>query len=123
MTGKHLGLALGAGLLALLPGAALAFGGGSGGNSGSGLSPYSSLNGNDRSAGVNNGNYRDPALDPYLRTYAPVPPTATKPRPVSSPSRASRACGCGPTTATPTRASIQTKASAVSGKTDARTKS
>ncbi len=70
MTGKPIGLVLGASLLALLPGAALAFGGG-GGNSGSGLSPYSSLNGNDRSAGVNNGNYRDPALDPYLRTYAP----------------------------------------------------
>ncbi len=44
---------------------------GGGGGSGSGLSPYSALNGNDRSAGVNNGNYRDPALDPYLRTYAP----------------------------------------------------
>ena len=68
---KTLGLALGASLLALLPGTAMAFGGGGGGNSGSGLSPYSALNGDDRSAGVNNGNYRDPALDPYLRTYAP----------------------------------------------------
>ena len=61
---------LAAALLLGLSGAALAFGGG-GGNSGSGLSPYSALSGNDRSAGVNNGNYRDPALDPYLRTYAP----------------------------------------------------
>ena len=66
---KTLGLALGASLLALLPGAAMAFGGGSGGSSGSGLSPYSALNGNDRSAGVNNGNYRSPALDPYLGAY------------------------------------------------------
>ena len=72
MTGTRIGLALGGVLLAMLPGAALAFGGGGGGgNSGSGLSPYSALNGNDRSAGVNNGNYRDPAYDPYLRTYAP----------------------------------------------------
>ncbi|MGC5777933.1 hypothetical protein J4O73_04235 [Methylobacterium sp. NFXW15] len=73
MTGTRIGLALGGVLLAMLPGAALAFGGGGGGGggSGSGLSPYSALNGNDRSAGVNNGNYRDPALDPYLRTYAP----------------------------------------------------
>lgn len=49
-------------------GAALAFGGG-GGDSGSGLSPYAALSGNDRSAGVNNGNYRDPRLDPYIQTY------------------------------------------------------
>ena len=48
-------------------GAALASGGGSGG--GDGLSPYAALSGNDRSAGVNNGNYRSPALDPYLGAY------------------------------------------------------
>lgn len=71
MTSPRIGLALGGAMLALLPGAALAFGGGGGGDSGSGLSPYSALSGNDRSAGVNNGNYRDPAYDPYLRTYAP----------------------------------------------------
>lgn len=46
---------------------ALARGGGSSG--GDGLSPYAALSGNDRSAGVNNGNYRDPALDPYLGAY------------------------------------------------------
>ena len=77
MTGKTLGLAFGASLLALLPGAALAFGGGSGGNSGSGLSPYSSLNGNDRSAGVNNGNYRRPGGYGSRRGYrrpAPIRP-------------------------------------------------
>lgn len=73
MTATRIGLALGGALLVMLPGAALAFGGGSGGggDAGSGLSPYSALSGNDRSAGVNNGNYRDPAYDPYLRTYAP----------------------------------------------------
>lgn len=41
--------------------------GGSG--SGSGLSPYAAESGNDRSAGVNNGNYRNPRLDPYIRAY------------------------------------------------------
>ncbi|KQP61313.1 hypothetical protein ASG40_01030 [Methylobacterium sp. Leaf399] len=41
--------------------------GGSG--SGSGLSPYAAESGNDRSAGVNNGNYRSPRLDPYLGAY------------------------------------------------------
>jgi hypothetical protein len=50
-----------------LGGHALARGGGGGG--GDGLSPYAALSGNDRSAGVNNGNYRDPALDPYLGAY------------------------------------------------------
>jgi hypothetical protein len=72
MTVRTARLPLAAALLLGLSGAALAFGGGGGnGGSGSGLSPYAALNGNDRSAGVNNGNYRDPALDPYLRTYAP----------------------------------------------------
>ena len=58
----------------------------SGGDSGSGLSPYAALSGNDRSAGVNNGNYRDPALDPYIRTYDPeaaaryAAPPAAQPR-------------------------------------------
>jgi hypothetical protein len=50
-----------------LGGHALARGGSGGG--GDGLSPYAALSGNDRSAGVNNGNYRDPALDPYLGAY------------------------------------------------------
>lgn len=49
-----------------LGGHALARGGSGGGD---GLSPYAALSGNDRSAGVNNGNYRDPALDPYLGAY------------------------------------------------------
>lgn len=38
-------------------------------SSGSGLTPFATESGNDRSAGVNNGNYRDPRLDPYLQTY------------------------------------------------------
>lgn len=90
MTGTRIGLALGGALLALLPGAAFAFGGGSGGNSGSGLSPYSSTNGNDRSAGVNNGNYRDPAYDPYLRTYAPGEASRYAAPPGSQPEPAGR---------------------------------
>ena len=44
-------------------------GGGGDGDGGSGSSPYSALSGNDRSAGVNNGNYRDPRLDPYVQAY------------------------------------------------------
>ncbi|MCK2057210.1 hypothetical protein [Methylobacterium sp. 37f] len=58
-------------MLALgLSGVAMARGGGgSGGSGGDGLSPYAALSGNDRSAGVNNGNYRSPALDPYLGAY------------------------------------------------------
>ncbi|MCF4125139.1 hypothetical protein [Methylobacterium sp. SyP6R] len=44
-----------------------------GGDAGSGLSPYAALSGNDRSAGVNNGNYRQPRYDPYLRTYGRPP--------------------------------------------------
>ena len=59
---------LSAALIAGSSGGALAFGGG-GGDSGSGLSPYAALSGNDRSAGVNSGNYRDPRLDPYIQTY------------------------------------------------------
>lgn len=61
-----IGLTLAAALALGASGAALARGGGSGGD---GLSPYAALSGNDRSAGVNNGNYRDPRLDPYLRAY------------------------------------------------------
>ncbi|WP_019903710.1 hypothetical protein [Methylobacterium sp. 77] len=67
MTSALLRVALASGLILGLAGAAQARGGGGGG--GDGLSPYSALSGNDRSAGVNNGNYRDPRLDPYLRTY------------------------------------------------------
>lgn len=72
MMRKTLTVPLAAMLLVAIPGAAFAFGGGGGGgDSGSGLSPYAALSGNDRSAGVNNGNYRDPALDPYIRAYDP----------------------------------------------------
>lgn len=71
MTRTILTMPLAAALLLGATGVALAFGGGSGGGNGSGLSPYSALSGNDRSAGVNNGNYRDPSADPYLRTYDP----------------------------------------------------
>lgn len=67
MPGTPTRIALAAAMIAALSVPALARGGGSGG--GSGLSPYSALSGNDRSAGVNNGNYRDPSLDPYLGAY------------------------------------------------------
>ena len=80
-------LPLSAALLLGATGAVLARGGGGGGgDSGSGLSPYAALQGNDRSAGVNNGNYRDPSLDPYLRAYDPAAaasyaaPPAAEPR-------------------------------------------
>lgn len=53
-------------------------------DAGSGLSPYAALNGNDRSAGVNNGNYRQPRYDPYLRTYG-RPPVGTYYREVPPP--------------------------------------
>ncbi len=43
-----------------------------GGNSGSGLSPSASATGNDRSAGVNNGNYRRPGGYGTRRAYRPV---------------------------------------------------
>ncbi|WP_443136760.1 hypothetical protein [Methylobacterium sp. Leaf113] len=65
---RALALATAAAMLALgLSGVAMARGGG--GSGGDGLSPYAALSGNDRSAGVNNGNYRSPALDPYLGAY------------------------------------------------------
>ena len=65
---RALVLATAAAMLALgLSGVAMARGGG--GSGGDGLSPYAALSGNDRSAGVNNGNYRSPALDPYLGAY------------------------------------------------------
>ena len=53
------------GLVALAATLALALAGpacaqGAGANAGSGLSPSSSATGNDRTAGVNNGNYRRP---------------------------------------------------------------
>ncbi|CAO4152945.1 hypothetical protein PKCBPO_03818 [Methylorubrum thiocyanatum] len=41
-------------------------------NAGSGLSPSSSATGNDRSAGVNNGNYRRPGGYGTRRAYRPV---------------------------------------------------
>ena len=68
MTGTTIRTALAAALILGSSGAVLARGGGNG-DSGSGLSPYSALSGNDRSAGVNNGNYRDPRLDPYIGAY------------------------------------------------------
>lgn len=43
-----------------------------GSNAGSGLSPSSSATGNDRSAGVNNGNYRRPGGYGTRRAYRPV---------------------------------------------------
>lgn len=61
--------ALAGALLLVIAGPALAQRGGGGGDAGSGLSPYAALSGNDRSAGVNNGNYRNPRLDPYVRAY------------------------------------------------------
>ncbi|WP_336487288.1 hypothetical protein [Methylobacterium nigriterrae] len=49
-------------------------------NSGSGLSPYAAESGNDRSAGVNNGNYRPPRYNYYRRAYGPDGPYARPPR-------------------------------------------
>ncbi|NEU14177.1 hypothetical protein G3T14_18875 [Methylobacterium sp. BTF04] len=66
MTRPMISVSLATAVLVGLSGAAMARGGGS---SGDGLSPYAALSGNDRSAGVNNGNYRDPRLDPYLGAY------------------------------------------------------
>ncbi|KQO65700.1 MULTISPECIES: hypothetical protein [unclassified Methylobacterium] len=68
----------------------LGLGGGAlarGGSGGDGLSPYAALSGNDRSAGVNNGNYRDPALDPYLGAYEGRydRPVRARPRPSRQP--------------------------------------
>lgn len=87
MTRTTLTLPLAAALVLGATGGALAFGGGGGGGgNGSGLSPYAALSGNDRSAGVSNGNYRAPALDPYLLTYDAdtaaryAPPPAAQPR-------------------------------------------
>ena len=79
---------LAAGLLLGSTGAVFAWGGGGGGSdSGSGLSPYAALNGNDRSAGVNNGNYRAPELDPYLGAYGDgyARPVQDRDRPVRRP--------------------------------------
>lgn len=45
---------------------------GSSGNAGSGLSPSASATGNDRSAGVNNGNYRRPGGYGTRRGYRPT---------------------------------------------------
>ena len=59
-------IVIGAGLLIGAPTGVLARGGS---GSGSGLSPYAAESGNDRSSGFNNGNYRAPALDPYIQTY------------------------------------------------------
>ena len=81
--------ALAAGLLLGSTGAVFAWGGGGGGggDSGSGLSPYAALSGNDRSAGVNNGNYRAPELDPYLGAYGDgyARPVQDRYRPVRRP--------------------------------------
>ncbi|MGY2049269.1 hypothetical protein [Methylobacterium sp. JK268] len=75
--------ALAAALLVGLAGPALARGNS---DSGSGLSPYAALSGNDRSAGINNGNYRDPRLDPYIRAYPPYGrPVGHRYRPVPGP--------------------------------------
>lgn len=65
-------LALGAtAALLAAAGPALAFGGG-GSDSGSGLSPYAAESGNDRSAGVNNGNYTLPQYRAYRSYERPV---------------------------------------------------
>lgn len=87
MTGTTIRAALAAALILGSAGAVLARGGGGNGDSGSGLSPYSALSGNDRSAGVNNGNYRDPRLDPYLGAYGDgyARPARDQVRPVRRP--------------------------------------
>ncbi|MEH3147110.1 MAG: hypothetical protein PGN34_17570 [Methylobacterium frigidaeris] len=67
MTATALRLSLAAGLLLAAAGGAVA----RNSDSGSGLSPYAVLSGNDRSAGVNSGNYARPRYNPYLRAYGP----------------------------------------------------
>ncbi|GJD44080.1 hypothetical protein AFCDBAGC_1942 [Methylobacterium cerastii] len=87
-TTKAVRAALATGLLLGSTGAVFAWGGGGGGSdSGSGLSPYAALNGNDRSAGVNSGNYRAPELDPYLGAYGDgyARPVQDRYRPVRRP--------------------------------------
>ncbi|RVU20543.1 hypothetical protein [Methylobacterium oryzihabitans] len=82
MTSTVLRLALAAGLLVAATGASVA----RNSDSGSGLSPYAALSGNDRSAGVNNGNYTQPRYNPYLRAYGPRRAPVTYPgRPVPTP--------------------------------------
>jgi hypothetical protein len=54
-------------------GAVMARGGG-GGDSGSGLNPYSELSGNGRTGGVNSGNYAPPQYNTYLQAYGPYGP-------------------------------------------------
>ncbi|MCE4224753.1 hypothetical protein HCU64_13395 [Methylobacterium sp. C25] len=54
----------------LAAGSAFAMGGGNS-SSGSGLSPYATESGNDRSAGVNNGNYAPSRYNYYRRAYGP----------------------------------------------------
>ncbi|GEP09456.1 hypothetical protein [Methylobacterium gnaphalii] len=58
-----------AGLVLAATGSAMARGGNS--SSGSGLSPYAADSGNDRSAGVNNGNYAPSRYNYYRRAYGP----------------------------------------------------
>ena len=71
MTSSSISAALAASLVLASAGTALAFGGGAGGNNGSGLSPYAADSGNDRSAGVNNGNDTLPQYNYYRRAYGP----------------------------------------------------
>jgi hypothetical protein len=63
---------------------------GSSGNAGSGLSPSASATGNDRSAGVNNGNYRRPGGYGTRRGYS----TRRAYRPTRSHSRRSMRLSC-----------------------------
>lgn len=65
--------ALAAAILLGASGAVLARGNG-GGDSGSGLNPYSELSGNGRTGGVNSGNYSPPEYNTYLRAYEPYGP-------------------------------------------------
>lgn len=68
-----------AAVLLAAAGPAAAFGGGS--DSGSGLSPYAAESGNDRSAGVNNGNYTLPQYRAYRSSERPVRGTYEERRP------------------------------------------
>lgn len=70
--------ALAASLLLGLAGAAHAQNSGAG----SGLSPFATESGNDRSAGVNNGNYRPPRYNPYNQGFGrPVQDRYRRPAP------------------------------------------
>jgi hypothetical protein len=73
MTTNVMRAALAAAMILGTSGAVLARGTG-GGDSGSGLNPYSELSGNGRSGWVNSGNYSPPEYNTYLQAHGPYGP-------------------------------------------------